>query len=136
LAVAVILFEGGLSLKIRELRAIGGDLIRLTTLGALVTWLVSAAAAHFLLAFEWPLAAMMGAILVVTGPTVIGPLLRHLRLGGRTGAVLKWEGIVIDPLGATLAVLTFAVVKAGGWHGGAADAASGRSVDKPGAGGG
>ncbi len=123
LAVAVILFEGGLSLKIRELRAIGGDLLRLTTLGALVTWLVSVTAAHFLLNFAWPLAAMIGAILVVTGPTVIGPLLRHLRLGGRAGAVLKWEGIVIDPVGATLAVLTFAVLQAGGWHGGAADAA-------------
>jgi NhaP-type Na+/H+ or K+/H+ antiporter len=122
LAVAVILFEGGLSLKVRELRAIGGDLLRLTTIGALVTWLVSVTAAHFLLNFDWPLAAMIGAILVVTGPTVIGPLLRHLRLGGRAGAVLKWEGIVIDPLGATLAVLTFAVVQAGGWHGGAADA--------------
>jgi NhaP-type Na+/H+ or K+/H+ antiporter len=124
LAVAVILFEGGLSLKVRELRSIGGDLLRLTTLGALVTWLVSVTAAHFLLAFEWPLAAVIGAILVVTGPTVIGPLLRHLRLGGRAGTVLKWEGIVIDPVGATLAVLTFAVVKAGGWHGGAADAAA------------
>jgi NhaP-type Na+/H+ or K+/H+ antiporter len=122
LAVAVILFEGGLSLKVRELRAIGGDLLRLTTIGALVTWLVSVTAAHFLLAFEWPLAAVIGAILVVTGPTVIGPLLRHLRLGGRAGAVLKWEGIVIDPVGATLAVLTFAVVQAGGWHGGAAEA--------------
>jgi NhaP-type Na+/H+ or K+/H+ antiporter len=122
LAVAVILFEGGLSLKVRELRAIGGDLLRLTTIGALVTWLVSVSAAHFLLNFEWPLAAVIGAILVVTGPTVIGPLLRHLRLGGRAGAVLKWEGIVIDPVGATLAVLTFAVVQAGGWHGGAADA--------------
>jgi NhaP-type Na+/H+ or K+/H+ antiporter len=126
LAVAVILFEGGLSLKVRELRAIGGDLLRLTTIGALVTWLVSVTAAHFLLNFDWPLAAMIGAILVVTGPTVIGPLLRHLRLGGRAGAVLKWEGIVIDPLGATLAVLTFAVVQAGGWHGGAA--AAGRAL--------
>ena len=75
-----------------------------------------------MLHFEWALAAVIGAILVVTGPTVIGPLLRHLRLGGRVGAVLKWEGIVIDPLGAMLAALTFAVVEAGGWHGGAAEA--------------
>ncbi len=83
MAVAVILFEGGLSLKIRELRAIGGDLLRLTTIGALVTWLISVLAARFLLHFQWSLAAVIGAILVVTGPTVIGPLLRHLRLGGR-----------------------------------------------------
>ena len=123
LSVAVILFEGGLSLKVRELRAIGSDLLRLTTVGALVTWLVSLAAARFLLGFDWPLAALLAAILVVTGPTVIAPILRHLRLGGRVGAVLKWEGIVIDPLGATLALLTFVVARAGGWHGGAAEAA-------------
>ncbi len=128
LAVAVILFEGGLSLKVRELRAIGGDLLRLTTVGALVTWLVSVTAAHFLLQFEWPLAAVIGAILVVTGPTVIGPVLRHLRLGGRAGAVLKWEGIVIDPVGATLAVLTFAIVEAGSWHGAGAGFALAKTV--------
>ena len=122
LSVAVILFEGGLSLKVRELRTIGGDLLRLSTVGVLVTWLVSLAAARWLLGFEWPLAALLAAVLVVTGPTVIAPILRHLRLSGRAGAVLKWEGIVIDPLGATLALVTFVVARAG-WHGGAAEAA-------------
>lgn len=117
LSVAVVLFEGGLSLKLRELRQIGGDLLRLTTVGVLVAWLLTAAAARYVLGFDWPLAALLGAILVVTGPTVIGPLLRHLRLGGRVGAVLKWEGIVIDPLGAMLAVLVFVVARAEGRHG-------------------
>lgn len=117
LSVAVVLFEGGLSLKLRELRQIGGDLLRLTTVGVLVAWLLTAAAARYVLGFDWPLAALLGAILVVTGPTVIGPLLRHLRLGGRVGAVLKWEGIVIDPLGAMLAVLVFVVASAEGRHG-------------------
>ncbi len=97
--------------------------MRLTTVGVLVTWCVGLAAARFLLGFEWPLAALLAAILVVTGPTVIGPILRRLHLGGRAGAVLKWEAIVIDPIEATLALLTFVVARAGGWHGGTAEAA-------------
>jgi NhaP-type Na+/H+ or K+/H+ antiporter len=114
LSVAVILFEGGLSLKLRELRTVGGVLLRLATLGVVVTALVTIVGARYLLDLPWPLAAVLGAILVVTGPTVIGPLLRHLRLGGQVGSILKWEGIVIDPVGAMLAVLIFAAVRAGG----------------------
>jgi NhaP-type Na+/H+ or K+/H+ antiporter len=114
LSVAVILFEGGLSLKIRELRTVGGVVLRLTTLGVIVTGIVAAFGGRYLLHLDWPLALALGAILVVTGPTVIGPLIRHLRLGGQVGSVLKWEGIVIDPVGAVLAVLVFAAVRAGG----------------------
>jgi NhaP-type Na+/H+ or K+/H+ antiporter len=114
LSVAVILFEGGLSLRLRELRTVGGVLIRLATLGVFVTGAVSIVAAHYILRFDWPLAAVLGAILVVTGPTVVGPLLRHLRLGGQVGSILRWEGIVIDPVGAMLAVLIFAAVRTGG----------------------
>jgi NhaP-type Na+/H+ or K+/H+ antiporter len=113
LSVAVILYEGGLNLKIRELRDIGGVFFRLITIGVTLTWLVSSVAAHFILHFEWPAATLLGAILVVTGPTVVGPILRHLRLRGKVGALLKWEGIIIDPLGATLAVLVFAIVQSG-----------------------
>lgn len=114
LSVAVILFEGGLSLRLRELRTVGGVLLRLTTLGVLVTGALTIVSAHYLLDFSWPLASILGAILVVTGPTVIGPMLRHLRLGGQVGSILRWEGIVIDPVGAMLAVLIFAAVRAGG----------------------
>jgi NhaP-type Na+/H+ or K+/H+ antiporter/Trk K+ transport system NAD-binding subunit len=116
LSVAVILFEGGLSLRFRELRGVSWVFIQLTTIGVLVTWAISAAAARLLLGFDWGLAALLGAILVVTGPTVIGPLLRHLRLSGPAAAILKWEGIVIDPVGAVLAVLVFTALKAGGFH--------------------
>ena len=114
LFVAVILFEGGLNLKVRELRGIGSSLVMLCTVGVMVTWAVTAVAARCLLGLDWSLALLLGAILVVTGPTVIGPLLRHLRLGGQVGSLLKWEGIVIDPVGAMLAVMVFAVVRAGG----------------------
>lgn len=107
LSVAVILFEGGLSLSLKELREVGGVMTRLLTIGALITWLLSTLAAHWILGFNWPLATLLGAILVVTGPTVIAPMLRHIRPTGIVGPTLKWESIVIDPLGAVLAVLVF-----------------------------
>jgi NhaP-type Na+/H+ or K+/H+ antiporter len=113
LSVAVILYEGGLNLKFRELRAVGGVFFLLVTVGVLITWTIGAVAARYLLGFEWSVAALLGAILVVTGPTVIGPILRHLRLRGKVGALLKWEGIIIDPIGAALGVLVFSVVRAG-----------------------
>ncbi len=112
LSVAVILYEGGLSLRFRELRDIEGVFFRMTTLGVFISWLIGAMAAHYLLDFRWPIAALLGAVFVVTGPTVIGPLLRHIRLRSRLGALLKWEGIVVDPLGAVLAVLVFTMVQA------------------------
>ena len=114
IAVALILFEGGLNLRLTELRKSGGVVRNLITVGLLVTWLIGAGAAYFVLGLNLALAILLGAILVVTGPTVIMPLLRHLRLGGQTGSILKWEGVVIDPLGAILAVLVFQAVLAGG----------------------
>jgi NhaP-type Na+/H+ or K+/H+ antiporter len=113
LSVAVILYEGGLNLKFRELRDIGSVFFRLTTIGAAVTWLITTVAARFILHFEWPVASLLGAILIVTGPTVIGPILKHLRLRGKVGALLKWEGIIIDPVGAILAVLVFTLIRTG-----------------------
>ncbi len=110
LAVAVILFEGGLSLSVKEFRSIGGVMAWLVTLGAAITWFIGALAAHWILGLDWPLAVLLGAVLVVTGPTVIGPMLRFIRPTGRTGAILKWESIVIDPIGAMLAVLVFQVL--------------------------
>ena len=107
LAVAVILFEGGLSLELRELREAGSAAFRLCTVGALISFAGASVAAHYTLAFEWPLSCLLGAILVVTGPTVIGPLLRQVRPSRRVARTLKWEGIVIDPIGAVLAVLVF-----------------------------
>jgi len=113
LAVAVILYEGGMNLRFRELRKqkIFGIFLRIGTIGAATSWVISSVAAHYIIGFRWPVASLLGAILVVTGPTVIGPMLRHLRLRGRVGSLLKWEGIVVDPLGAILAVLVFTVVR-------------------------
>lgn len=112
LSVGVILYEGGLSLKIQELQNITGAFILLTTAGVAISCIIGTVAAHYILGFRWPVATLVGAILVVTGPTVIGPILRHLHLRGKVGALLKWEGIIIDPVGATLAVSVFAVVQA------------------------
>jgi NhaP-type Na+/H+ or K+/H+ antiporter len=107
LAAAVIMFEGGLSLKLAELRQVGGAVGRLVTVGLAITWLATSAAAWLILGLEPRLALLLGAVLVVSGPTVIGPMLRQLRLTGRIGPILKWEGIAIDPLGALLALLVY-----------------------------
>ncbi len=106
-SVAVILFEGGLTLNIKELREIGGVVLALVIIGVLVTWVVGALAAFYLLDFNLKVSILLAAILTVTGPTVIGPLLRHIRPEGKVANILKWEGIVIDPIGALLAVLVF-----------------------------
>lgn len=113
-SVALILFEGGLSLKISELKQIGTVLRNLITIGALVTWVVTALASFFILKLGASLSVLLGAILIVTGPTVIIPILRQLRLRGRTDAILKWEGIVIDPIGAMVSVLVFEAILTSG----------------------
>ncbi len=110
LSVAVILFEGGLTLRFREMAESGRALVQLVSIGALITWGLSAYFAHALLGMSWQIALVIGSILVVTGPTVIGPLLLHVRPTGRVAAVAKWEGIVIDPVGAVLAVLVLNAV--------------------------
>src|SRR6056297_1772747 len=107
LSVAVILFEGGLSLRFGELREAGSAVLQLVTIGALVTMLMTTFAAWWLLDFSWQMSLLIGAIFVVTGPTVISPLLRQIRPTKRVDATLKWEGIVIDPIGAVMAVLVF-----------------------------
>jgi len=114
-SVALILFEGGLSLKFQEVRGETGYVVlSLTTIGALITWIISAAAAYWVLGFDLPIALLLGAILVVTGPTVIIPLLRHVQAVGRISSIVKWEGIVNDPIGAILAVLVFEAIVASG----------------------
>ena len=114
ISVAVILFEGGASLRISELHDIGGVVRNLVSIGAAITWVSTAAAGYLLLGLDPPAAALLGAILVVTGPTVIVPLLRQMRPVPQVASTLKWEGILIDPIGAVLAVLVFEAVLAGG----------------------
>jgi NhaP-type Na+/H+ or K+/H+ antiporter len=105
LSIGIILFEGGLSLRLSELREVGTTVLNLTTIGALITWGLGAAGAHYLLEYNVPLSILIGAILIVTGPTVVIPLLRHVQPKGRVATIAKWEGITIDPIGAILAVL-------------------------------
>ncbi|MDX1637781.1 MAG: sodium:proton antiporter, partial [Balneolaceae bacterium] len=110
LSVGIILFEGGLSLKFSELKNIGGAVIKLVSMGVLITWVITSVSALYLFDLGLELSVLVGAILVVTGPTVIIPLLRQVRPEGRVSSILKWEGIVIDPIGALLAVLVFEVI--------------------------
>lgn len=107
LGVAVILFDGGLNLRLHELKVAAGGVRRLVFPGAPIAWLLGAGAAAYLGGLSWPVALIFGAITVVTGPTVILPLLRQARLKRRPASYLKWEGILNDPVGALLAVLIF-----------------------------
>tara|TARA_Y100001933_G_scaffold191421_1_gene190744 strand:- start:6 stop:1877 length:1872 start_codon:yes stop_codon:yes gene_type:complete len=107
LGVAIILFEGGMDLKLGELKKAGRGIGRLVILGVPITWALTAAAAHWIVGLSWPVSLVLGAILVVTGPTVIQPILRYARLNDESASLLKWEGIVNDPIGVLLAVLTF-----------------------------
>ena len=110
ISIGIILFEGGLNLRLSELRDAGGVIRNLITIGVLVTWLIGAAAIYVIQDFSVELSLLTGAILVVTGPTVIVPLLRHIQPKGRIGTVAKWEGITIDPIGAILATLVLEVI--------------------------
>ncbi|AND70148.1 sodium:proton antiporter [Dyella thiooxydans] len=110
LAVALILFEGSLSLRFAELRGIGGAVRGLVSYGAIAALLMLAAAAHLLAGLSWDIALLFGALTCVTGPTVIAPMLRTLRPNARIASTLRWEGIVIDPLGALFAVLIYEAI--------------------------
>lgn len=114
LFVALILFEGGMSLRIADLKQVGHTVRNLVTIGALVTGAIVTAAAHFTLGFDWALSTLLGSILLVTGPTVIGPLLRFVKPMGQAGPILRWEGIVIDPIGALVSVLVFEAIHGAG----------------------
>jgi NhaP-type Na+/H+ or K+/H+ antiporter len=107
LSVALILFEGGLDLPPRELKATGTVVRRLITVGAIITFFVAVWGAEQLFDISRGAATVMAAVLVVTGPTVVGPLLRFVRPSGRTGPMLRAEGILIDPLGATASLVAF-----------------------------
>lgn len=107
IGVALILFEGGLSLNYKELRHAGDGVLRLVILGVPIGWFLGAMAAHHIALLDWPVAVLFGGILVVTGPTVVMPLLRQSSVKPRPAAILKWEAIVNDPIGALCAVIAF-----------------------------
>lgn len=112
-AVAVILFDGGMNLDIRRLRQEGLTIRRLVTVGALITAFGGALAARHLLGWEWRLAVLFGTLVIVTGPTVVTPLVRRLRLREPVGTILEAEGVLIDPVGAIVAVVALEVLYAG-----------------------
>lgn len=107
LAVAIILFEGSLTLRFSEIRGHGAMVRNLIPVGSVVTGIIGTLAAHWILDIAWEVALLFGAISVVTGPTVIAPLLRAVRPKAKLANILQWEGIIIDPVGALLAVLVY-----------------------------
>jgi NhaP-type Na+/H+ or K+/H+ antiporter len=107
IAVAIILFDGGLGLRFKELKEMTRTVSQMVLIGAPLGWMLTATTCHYVMGFSWPVALVFGGILVVTGPTVILTLLRQARLQSRASAVLKWEGIVNDPLGALFAVVAY-----------------------------
>jgi len=110
LAVGIILFEGGLSLDFREIQETRGAVFRLVSIGLLMTWLLTAWLAYAVGGFSQQMSILIGALLTVSGPTVILPLLRHVQPVRRIGSLAKWEGIVNDPIGAVLAALVFELI--------------------------
>ena len=107
LAISIILFEGGLTLKMSEIKNVGPVITKLITLGSLVTFFGAALAAYFIFNLSWQISFLFSALIIVTGPTVITPILRNIPLKKDVSTVLKWEGILIDPIGALVAVLVF-----------------------------
>ncbi|WP_271078974.1 cation:proton antiporter [Aurantiacibacter sp. MUD61] len=107
IGVALILFEGGLSLDFRELKKYGGGVWRLVLIGAPVGWFIGSLAAYYIAGLVWPVAILFAGILIVTGPTVVIPLLRQSAVQQRPAALLRWEAIVNDPIGALCAVIAY-----------------------------
>lgn len=121
LAVAVILFEGGLQLNFRDLREAGTSVWRLIFLGIPLGWLTCSLAVHWGTGLDWQLSSLFGGILIVTGPTVIGPMLRAINVPRRVADTLKWEAIINDPIGALLAVVIYSQMTFDGGHSGGWD---------------
>ncbi|MGJ8591488.1 MAG: cation:proton antiporter [Aquaticitalea sp.] len=114
LAISIILFEGGLTLRVKEIKNVGPVITKLITVGSIVTFFGAAVAAHFIFFLTWKMAFLFSALIIVTGPTVITPILRNIPLKQDVSAVLKWEGILIDPIGALVAVLVFEFISVEG----------------------
>lgn len=107
LAISIILFEGGLTLKMAEIKNVGPVITKLISIGSIVTFFGAGIAAHYIFGLSWEISFLFSGLIIVTGPTVITPILRNIPLKKDVSAVLKWEGILIDPIGALVAVLVF-----------------------------
>lgn len=113
LAVSVILFEGGMTLRRAEVLNVGPIVLKLVTIAVIISFFGAGTAAHYIFNLDWDVAFLFASLVVITGPTVIGPILRHLPLKKDLSAVLRWEGIIIDPIGAILAILVFNFISSG-----------------------
>lgn len=113
LAIGIILFEGGLTLKKDEILNVGPVILKLVTIGSLVTFTGAGLAAHYIFDLSWSISFLFSSLIIVTGPTVISPILRNIPLKKDVSTILKWEGIIIDPIGALVAVLVFEFIYAG-----------------------
>ncbi len=117
LSIALILFEGGLTLKKEEIKSVGSVIYKLITLGSFITLITAGVAAHYLIGLNWPLSFLFSSLIIVTGPTVITPILRNLAIKKDISTILKWEGILIDPIGALVAVIVYEFISVGSDHG-------------------
>lgn len=112
LSVAIILFEGSLTLKFEEIKNQKNVVRRLILFGAAITWSVATITVHYLFSVSWEISVLFGALTIVTGPTVISPMLRTVRPNSNIASILRWEGILIDPLGALLVVVVYEFIAA------------------------
>lgn len=113
LAVSVILFEGGMTLRRAEVLNVGPIVFKLVTVAVLISFIGAGTAAHYIFKLDWDVSFLFASLVVITGPTVIGPILRHLPLKKDLSAVLRWEGIIIDPIGAIIAILVYNFIDSG-----------------------
>ena len=109
LAVAIILFEGSSNLDFRELKGISKAVIRIITVGAVIAWILGAIALHTILNFPISVSFVMGGLFLITGPTVIQPLLKQAKVKKNVDSILRWESIILDPIGPMLALTAFYV---------------------------
>ncbi|MEP2970268.1 cation:proton antiporter, partial [Nonlabens ulvanivorans] len=112
LAISIILFEGGLTLKKEEILNTGPVIGKLISVAVIITFAGAGVAAHYIFGLSWEIALLFSALIIVTGPTVITPILRNIPLKKDVSSILKWEGILIDPIGALFAVLVFEFISA------------------------
>ncbi|GAA4849904.1 cation:proton antiporter [Algivirga pacifica] len=113
LSVGLILFEGGLTLKIKEIKTLAHTVRNLIIVGTVVTLIGGGIALHYIMGYSWHISFLFGALIVVSGPTVIGPILRNVRANNNIATILKWEGILIDPVGALAAILIYEFIISG-----------------------
>ncbi len=113
LSIGIILFEGGMTLKLKEIKGIGPVIAKMLFWGVVITFFGGAISAHYLFGLNWTISYLFSSLIIVTGPTVIAPILRNISLNRNVATILKWEGILIDPIGALIAIIVFEFVVAG-----------------------